>query len=108
MEARGGPFAGGVVEHAALGDPGEGSAGVDGQRLPGLQSVLELIGEDFGIGGGFEDFLRDLAGDLVLAVAVGDAADEGGDDDLGALAADGEHGVIEDAVDGPIGRRIPA
>ena len=38
----------------------------------------------------------------MLAVAVGDAADEGGDDDLRALAADGEDCVVEDALVGPL------
>ena len=65
------------------------------------QAVLRTVRERLGIGGGFEDFLGDLAGDLVLAVAVGDAADKGGDDDLRALAADGEHGVVEHAVVAP-------
>ena len=60
-----------------------------------------MLGKDVGIGGGFEDLLRNFAGDLVLAVAVGDAADEGGDDDLRALAAHGEHGVVEHAVVAP-------
>ena len=38
----------------------------------------------------------------MLAVAVGDAADKGGDDDLRALAADGQHGVVEHAVVAPL------
>jgi len=37
----------------------------------------------------------------VVSVSVGDAADEGGDNDLGALAADCEDGVIEDTVVAP-------
>ena len=73
-----GPFAGGVVEHAAVGDGGEGDAGVDFEGLPGEEAVAELVGEDGGVGGGEVSFLGDFAGDLVLAVAVGDAADEGG------------------------------
>ena len=36
-------------------------------------------------------------------MAVSNAADEGGDDDLGAFAADGQHGVVEDAVVTPAG-----
>ena len=39
----------------------------------------------------------------MVAVAICNAADEGGDDDLGALAADGEDGVVEDAVVAPAG-----
>jgi len=39
----------------------------------------------------------------MVAVAVGDAADEGGDDDLRALAADGQDSVVEDAVVAPAG-----
>ena len=38
----------------------------------------------------------------MLAMAVGDAADEGGDDDLGTLAANGENGVVEDAIVTPL------
>jgi len=103
FEFGGGPLAGGVVEHAFLSDGREGDHGVDGEGLPGLEAVFQLIGKDGGIGGGFEDFLGDFAGDLVVAVAVSDAADEGGDDDLWSLTADGEDGVIEDAVAAPEG-----
>ena len=109
FEFGGRPFAGGVIEHAFVSDRGEGDHGVDGERLPDGEAEaafagrLELLGEDGGVGCGFEDFLRDFAGDLVVAVAVGDAADEGGDDDLGALAADGEDGVVEDAFVAPAG-----
>ncbi len=39
----------------------------------------------------------------MLAVAVGDVADEGGGDDEGADDADGADGVVEDAVVGPLG-----
>ena len=109
FEFCGRPFAGGVVEHAFLGDGGKGDHGVDGEGLPDGRPRppsygLELLGKDVGVGGGFEDFLRDFAGDLVVAVAVGDAADKGGDDDLRALAADGEDGVVEDAVVAPAGK----
>ena len=34
----------------------------------------------------------------MVAVAVCNAADKGGDDDLRALTADGEDGVVKDAV----------
>ena len=39
----------------------------------------------------------------MVSVAVGDAADECGDDDLWALAADGQDGVIKDALMTPAG-----
>ena len=70
---------------------------------PSFSDGLELLGKDGGVGSGFEDLLRDFAGDLVVAVAVSDAADEGGDDDLGAFAADGEDGVVEHALVAPAG-----
>ena len=60
------------------------------------------VGEDGGVGGGFEGFLGDLAGDLVLAVAVGDVADEDGGDDERAVEADGADGVVEDALVAPL------
>ncbi len=37
----------------------------------------------------------------MLSVAVGDAADECGDDNLRALATHGEHGIVEYAVVAP-------
>jgi len=104
-----GPFAGGVVEHFSVFDSGERDHGIDGERLPDGEAKaafgdgLELLGEDGGVGCGFENLLRDFAGDLVVAVAVCDAADEGGDYDLRAFAADGEDGVVEDAVVAPSG-----
>jgi hypothetical protein len=73
----------------------------DGEAEAAFSDWLKLLGEDGGIGCGFENFLRDFSGDLVVAVAVCNAADEGGDDDLRALAADGEDGVVEDAVVAP-------
>ena len=42
----------------------------------------------------------------MVAVAVGDAADKGGDDDLRALAAHGQHGVVEDALVAPFGEGL--
>ena len=74
-EACGGVLAGGVVEEAFVRDGLHGDAGVDLERLPGEDAFGGELGEDFGVAGGVEDFLGDFAGDLVLAVAVGDAAD---------------------------------
>ena len=102
-EVRGDVLAGGVVEDAFGVDVGEGDAGVDAEGLPGEDAFGDHVGKDFGVGGGEEGFLGDLAGDLVLAVAVRDAADEGGGDDEGADEADGADGVVEDAVVGPLG-----
>ncbi len=112
----GGDFAGDVVGEAGGGrigwwrsrrrlavDVGEGDAGVDLESLPGEEAFGDLVGEDVGVGCGFEGFLRDLSGDLVLAVAVRYVADEGGRDDEGADEADGADGVVEDAVVGPLG-----
>ena len=101
VEADGGPLAGGVVVHA-LGADGEGGhAGVDLERRPGEEAGLDLVGEDVGVAGGFEDFLGHFSGDLVLAVAVGDASDEDGGEDQGAVEADGADDVVEDAVVAP-------
>ena len=40
----------------------------------------------------------------MVAVAVGDAADKGGDDHLRPLAADGQHGIVEHALMAPAGK----
>ena len=87
LEARGRPLAGGVVEDALAGDARERarSRWQEAARAAGRASFeLELLGKDFWIAGCLEDFLRNFAGDLVLAVSVGDAADKRGDDDLRA------------------------
>src|SRR4029077_11476743 len=74
LEAGRSGFASSIVEHLAVIDWREGCHGIDGERLPGLQAEsalrdrLELIGKNVGIGSSLEDFLRDLAGNLVLAV----------------------------------------
>ena len=72
--------------------------------MPGLQSALELLGEDLGIAGGLEDLLRNLAGDLMMAVAVGNAAQEGGDNHLRTFAPDGQHRVVEHTLMAPFGK----
>jgi hypothetical protein len=102
-EAGGDVLAGGVVVHALGVDAAEGGAGVDLERLPGLEAGGDLVGEDAGIAGGVEGLLCDLAGDLVLAVAVGGFADEDAGDDQRAVEADGADGVVEDALVGPLG-----
>ena len=79
------------------------NSGVHGQRLPGLQAVFELLGKDLGVGGGLEGLLRNFAGDLVLAVAVGNSADKGGDDDLRPHLAYRQHCIVEHAVVSPAG-----
>src|SRR6266568_6549731 len=82
VKLRGRPLAGGIVEHAFLGNGREGSHRVDGQGLPWLEAGntvlagVQLLGKYLWVGGGFEDLLCDFAGDLVLSVAVGDAADK--------------------------------
>ena len=45
-EADGLPVAGGVVVDAFVGDAGEGDAGVDLQRRPGVEAGGDLVGED--------------------------------------------------------------
>ena len=81
-------------------------ARIDGQRLPRLQAVFQLLGKDLGIAGDFERFLRDFAGHLVLAVAVGHAADKRGQDDLRPHHADRQHRVVEHAIVAPLGKRL--
>ena len=61
-ELGGDGLAGGVVVEALRGDAGEGDAGVDLEGLPGEDAFAGELGEDGGVAGGFEDFLRDLAG----------------------------------------------
>jgi hypothetical protein len=80
--------------------------GVDLERLPGQDAFGGELGEDLGVAGGEEGLLRDLAGDLVLAVAVGDAADPGAGEDEGAVEADGANHVIEHAVMAPLGEGL--
>ena len=93
---------GGVVEKALRLDGEAGDAGVDLEGRPGEDAFAGELGEDVGVGGGLEDLLGDLAGDLMLAVPVGDATDEDGGDDERAVEADGTDGVVEDALMGPL------
>ena len=102
-EARRSVLAGGVVEEALFADGLHGDAGVDAEGLPGEDAFGGEFGEDFGVAGGYEGFLGDLARDLVLAVAVGYAADPGAGEDEGAVEADGADYVVEDALVGPLG-----
>ena len=81
-------------------------ARVDGQRLPWLQPILQLLGKYLGIAGNFEGFLRDLAGDLVVAVAVAGSADEGRKDNLRPHHAHREHRIVEHAVVAPLGEGL--
>ena len=104
IEAHRGPLAGGVVVHTLRSD-GEGrNAGIDFERRPGEKAGLDLIGKDGGVSGGLEGFLCHFARDLVLAVAVGDAANEDGGEDQGAIEADGANDVVEDALVSPDGQ----
>ena len=80
-----------------------GYAGVDAEGLPGEDTFGGELGEDFGVASGYESFLGDFAGDLVLAVAVGDAADPSACQDEGTVEADGADDVVEDALVGPLG-----
>ena len=102
-EAGGDVLVDGVIVHALCVDAAEGGAGVDLEGLPGLEACGDLVGEDGGVAGGVEDFLGDLSGDLVLAVAVGGCADEDGGDDERAIEADGADGIVEDALVAPLG-----
>src|ERR1019366_8827261 len=108
VELRGRPFSGGVVEHALVGDGRKRNHGVDGERLPGLESGVsvlvgsQLLGENVWVGCRFEYFLRDFAGNLVMAVAIRDAANECGYDDLRPLASHRQHGIVEHAVVSPL------
>jgi len=63
--------------------------------MPGLQSVFQLLGKNLGIAGRFENLLRNLAGDLMLAVAVGDAANKSRNDHLWPFTPDSQHSIVE-------------
>jgi hypothetical protein len=65
-----------------------------------------LIGEDVGVACRFEDFLGHFSGDLVLAVAIGDASDKDGGEDQGTIEADGADDIIEDAIVSPDGEGL--
>ena len=97
------PLSGGVVVHAFGADREGGDAGVDLERRPGEEAGFDLVGEDVGIAGGGKDFLRHFSGDLVLSVAVGDAADEDGGEYKWPIESDGADDVVEDAVVAPDG-----
>ena len=87
----------------AVFDARERRTRVNGQRLPRLQTILELLGKDLGIARDFEGFLRDFARDLVMAVAIGRSADKGGQDDLRPHHAHREHRVVKHAIVAPLG-----
>ncbi len=97
-----GVLARGVVEETLVRDGEGGDAGIDLQRLPGEDALRGEFGEDLGVAGSVEDLLGDLPGDLVLAVAVGDAAEEDGREDQRAVKADRANRVVEDTLVGPL------
>ena len=68
--------------------------------------LLQLIGKDRRVARGLEGLLRDFAGDLMMAVAVGDSANKVGEDDLRTLAAHGQHRVVEYALMAPAGKGL--
>ena len=74
--------------------------------MPGEDALGGEFGEDFGVAGGEEGLLGDLAGDLVLAVAVGDASDPGAGEHEWPVEAYGADYVVEDAFVGPLGERF--
>jgi hypothetical protein len=103
IEAHRRPLAGGVVIHSLWGDGEGGHAGIDFERRPGEEAGLDLIGKDGGVASRLEDFLRHFAGDLVLAMAVGDASDEDSGEDQRTIETDGAHHIVENAVVSPDG-----
>jgi hypothetical protein len=62
--------------------------------LPGLDAILELLGEYVRVCGSLENLLHDFAGNLVLAVAVGDSAYKCGGKYLGTLTTNCEHCIV--------------
>ena len=106
MEARRFRFACRVVKHLAVFDARKRGTRVNGQRLPWLHAEFELLWKDFGIAGRLECFLRDFAGDLMLAVTVAHRADKRRQHDLRANHAHGKHGVVEHAIVAPLGERL--
>ena len=75
-------------------------------RRPGLQAVFKLLGKNLQVAGSLEDLLRNFAGDLVLAVAIGNSAEEGGHNHLRPHLPHGKHCVIENAVVPPLRERL--
>ena len=106
MKSRRRPLAGCVVEDAFGSDRRKWGPRIDGQRLPGLQSILQLIGKHVGIAGCLECLLRNFAGNLVMAVAVRDAADKRGNNHLRPDAPHCQHRVVEHALVSPFGKRL--
>ncbi len=100
------PLAGRVIEHAFVCDRGEGDHSIDGQRLPGLQAIFELLGKHLGVGRGLENLLHNFPGNLVLPVAVGHSANESGGKYLWPFAAHRQHRVVEHTVMAPPGEGL--
>ncbi len=102
MKARRRPLAGRVIENSLCGDTRKRGSGVHSQRLPGLQSIFELLGKDLRIAGCFEDLLRNLAGDLVLPVAVGNSANKRCQNYLWPDLPHRQHRIVKHAVMSPL------
>ena len=105
-EPRRSPFARRVVKHLSVFDGRKRNHRVNSQRMPGLQSVFQLLGKNLGIAGRFENLLRNLAGDLMLAVAVGDAANKSRNDHLWPFTPDSQHSIVEYAFMSPALERL--
>ena len=99
-------FAVRVVKNPLIGDGGKWHECIILERLPGAQSFLDLLGKHGRIARCFESFLRHLAGNLVIAVAVRAASDENGSDDERASHANDAHSIGEGLIVPPLLERL--
>ena len=106
LEPRRSPFTRRVVEHFSVFDRRKRNHRINSQRMPGLQSVFQLLWKNLGVAGRIENLLRNLAGDLVLAVAVGNTANKSRNDQLRTLAAHRQNSIVQNAVMSPALERL--
>src|SRR5882757_8010333 len=76
VEANGSVLAGRIVEHALWRQREAGHPRVDLEWLPWLEAGGDLVRVHLRVAGGVEGLLRQHSGDLVVAVAIGHAANE--------------------------------
>ena len=106
MKAHRRVFASRVVEHALWREGEAGHARVYLERLPGLESGGNLIGEDLRIAGGVEDLLRQHAGYLMMPVSICHAANKNRANHHGPVETHGAHRVVEHTLVTPLRERL--